>query len=153
MRLPVVARVLIVDDDVATLEVLAQVLGRDGYECLLAEDGRTAMELFNAHEITVALIDFDLPDLTGVQLLREIKWRCPSVPVILMTGSPSQRLMFEASEAGAYTFLTKPIDLTGLRRLVQKASAARGRQMSYSHLGVRRASVLLRWSRWIIRKE
>jgi two-component system response regulator HydG len=154
LRLPVAVRILIVDDDPSTLDVLAQVLARDGYECLVAEDGRSAMEMFRANEVAAALVDFELPDLTGVQLVREIKRLRPSVPVIVMTGNPSQRLMFEASEAGAYTFLTKPIDLTGLRRLVQKASASRARyEMTYSRVEVKRSSVLVKWSRWIVGKD
>jgi len=154
LSLPVVVRLLIVDDDASTREVLAQVLARDGYECLVAEDGRTALELFGDHDIAAVLVDVDLPDLSGVQLLREIKRVRPWVPVIVMTGNPSQRLMFEASEAGAYTFLTKPIDLTGLRRLVQKASASRARyELSYSRVALKRSSVFVKWSRWIVRKD
>lgn len=153
-RLPVVVRVLIVDDDAPTLDVLSRVLARDGYEPLVAEDGKTAMELFNANDISAVLVDVELPDLTGVQLLREIKRLRPSVPVIVMTGNPSQRLMFEANEAGAYTFLTKPIDLTGLRSLVQKASASRARyEVTYSRVEVKRSSVLVKWSRWIVGKD
>ena len=158
--------VLVVDDDKETLDVLCQVLRRDGYRCIPASDGAQAVEAFaSAPEIAVAMIDFDLPDVTGVQLIHEFKRVRPHVPLLLMTGNPSQRVIFEACDAGACTYLRKPIDLQHLRQLLARTLEARGETrgpgglggrsitMTMSNMGMKRTSVFVRWSRWIVRRK
>lgn len=145
---------LIVDDDVSTLEVLCQVLGRDQYECLAATDGLAALELAREHAIGFALLDYELPDMNGVELLRELKKLRPNVPVALMTGNPSQQILFEAMEAGACTFLAKPLNLQQLRGIIGKAFSGETRyHVSMSQMEVKRSSTFVRWSRWIIKNR
>lgn len=150
--------VLVVEDDKETLDVLCQVLRRDGYRCIPASDGAQALEAFAAAEIAVAMIDFELPDLTGVQLIHEFKRAKPDVPLLLMTGNPSQRVIFEACEAGACTYLRKPLDLQRVRQILGRtldAGASDGASitMTMSNMGVKRTSVFIRWSRWIVRRK
>ena len=145
--------VLIVDDDEETRAVLSQVLRRDGIACVTAGNGEEALRMFEANDVSAALIDFELPDLTGVQLIREFKRSRPQIPLLLMTGIASQRVLFEACDAGAYTYLRKPLDLQRVRDLLTRArSQSEGTlRVERTEIQVKRTSVFIRWSRRIVR--
>ncbi|MBT3271034.1 response regulator [Candidatus Poribacteria bacterium] len=146
--------VLVVDDDRETLDVLCQVLRRDGYRCIPAADGAEAVQAFAAAEIAAAMIDFDLPDVTGVQLIQEFKRARPNIPLLLMTGNPSQRVIFEACEAGASSYLRKPLDLQRVRLVLGRTLEGGGSTtMTMTNMEMKRTSVLVRWSRWIVRRK
>jgi DNA-binding NtrC family response regulator len=146
--------VLVVDDDRETLDVLCQVLRRDGYRCIPAADGAEALKAFAEAEIAIAMIDFELPDVTGIQLIREFKRTRPHVPLLLMTGNPSQRVIFEACDAGASSYLRKPLDLQRVRQVLGRTlEGGRSVTVTMSNMQMKRASVLVRWSRWIVRRK
>jgi DNA-binding NtrC family response regulator len=145
--------VLVVDDDQETLEVLCQVLRRDGYRCIPAADGAEALKAFAEAEVAVAMIDFELPDVTGIQLIQEFKRTRPHVPLLLMTGNPSQRVIFEACDAGAATYLRKPLDLQRVRQILGRLESGGSMTVTMSNMGMKRTSVLVRWSRWIVRRK
>ena len=114
-------RILLVDDDMASLEVLGEVLTRAGYDAVSAETGYEALEIVREASIDLALLDFNLPDTTGAELFQQIKRFQPSVPAIIMSANTSQGVKFDVFEAGAYTFISKPIDLPQLLRFVDRA--------------------------------
>ena len=114
-------RILLVDDDMASLEVLGEVLTRAGYDALSAESGYEALKIVREASIDLALLDFNLPDTTGAELLKQIKQFQPDVPAIIMSANTSQGVKFNVFEAGAYTFISKPIDLPQLLRFVSRA--------------------------------
>ncbi len=114
-------RILLVDDDMASLEVLDEVLTRAGYDAVSAETGYEALEIVRKISIDLALLDFNLPDTTGAELLQQIKRFQPSVPAIIMSANTSQGVKFDVFEAGAYTFISKPIDLRQLLGCVSRA--------------------------------
>ena len=114
-------RILLVDDDMASLEVLGEVLTRAGYDAVSAETGYEALEIVREVSIDLALLDFNLPDTTGAELLQQIKRFQPNVPAIIMSANTSQGVKFDVFEAGAYTFISKPIDLRQLMGCVSRA--------------------------------
>ena len=114
-------RILLVDDDMASLEVLGEVLTRAGYDAVSAETGYEALEIVQEISIDLALLDFNLPDTTGAELLQQIKRFQPSVPAIIMSANTSQGVKFDVFDAGAYTFISKPIDLRQLLGFVSRA--------------------------------
>ena len=114
-------RILLVDDDMASLEVLGEVLTRAGYDAVSAETGYEALEIVREISIDLALLDFNLPDTTGAELLQQIKRFQPSVPAIVMSANTSQGVKFDVFDAGAYTFISKPIDLRQLLGCVSRA--------------------------------
>ena len=114
-------RILLVDDDIASLEVLGEVLTRAGYDAVSAETGYEALEIVREISIDLALLDFHLPDTTGAELLQQIKRFQPSVPAIIMSANTSQGVKFDVFDAGAYTFISKPIDLRQLLGFVSRA--------------------------------
>ncbi|GIX06351.1 MAG: hypothetical protein KatS3mg115_0754 [Candidatus Poribacteria bacterium] len=152
-RLMVARPILLVDDDKETVEVLQQVLERDGFRCLAAHTAAEAYELFRTHEVAAALIDFELPDMTGVELIQALKRERPEVPLLLMTGNPSQQVLIEACEAGAYTYLRKPLNLQKVRELLARAveRGGSGSAVGWTEISQERSrSVLVRWRRWIV---
>lgn len=114
-------RILLVDDDMASLEVLGEVLTRAGYDAVSVETGYEALEIVREISIDLALLDFNLPDTTGAELLQQIKRFQPSVPAIIMSANTSQGVKFDVFDAGAYTFISKPIDLRQLLGFVSRA--------------------------------
>lgn len=114
-------RILLVDDDIASLEVLGEVLTRAGYDAVSAESGYEALEIVREASIDLALLDFNLPDTTGAELFQQIKQFQPGVPAIIMSANTSQGVKFDVFEAGAYTFISKPIDLSQLLGFVSRA--------------------------------
>ena len=131
-------RILLVDDDMASLEVLDEVLTRAGYDAVSAETGYEALEIVREISIDLALLDFNLPDTTGAELLQQIKRFQPSVPAIIMSANTSQGVKFDVFEAGAYTFISKPIDLRQLLECVSRALDL-GQQMLSRHQDSRQA--------------
>lgn len=114
-------RILLVDDDMASLEVLGEVLTRAGYDAVSAETGYEALEIIREATIDLALLDFNLPDTTGAELFQQIKQFQPGVPAIIMSANTSQGVKFDVFDAGAYTFISKPIDLPQLLGCVSRA--------------------------------
>jgi DNA-binding NtrC family response regulator len=144
-------RILLVDDDAASLNVLGEVLNRDGYEIFPAVNGYEAFKIIQEDSIDLTILDYDLPDTTGLELLQEIKPKHPGMPVIIMSGNPSQNIRFDAFEAGAYTFIPKPIDLRQFRQFVAHALDFKqqwpSRSQTSSHTIQVRKSILFRWIR------
>ncbi len=142
--------ILIVDDDSQSLEVLVRVLRRDGYHTVIASDGYTALEAARTYPIDIAIVDFNLPDATGAQVLRQIRQFHPSVPVLIM--SADEQNLLPALEAGANSFIPKPINLSVLRNAIARALTRRSNALCSTHSEVRfqRSSMWIRWSRRII---
>ncbi|MCR9144078.1 MAG: response regulator [bacterium] len=114
-------KVLFVDDEDAVREEFGLFLKRKGYEVVTAADGLQAFRLFRREEPDIVLTDFHMPEITGLELLKEIKAIRPEVPVILISGKADMRTAVEALKEDAFDFLQKPVDSTDLLRSVQKA--------------------------------
>lgn len=144
-------RILLVDDDVSSLEVLGEVLKRAGYEIFSAENGYEALKIIQSDSIDLAILDYELPDTTGLELLQQIKPMQPSVPVIIMSGNTSQNIRLDVFEAGAYTFIPKPINLRQFQQFVAQALNFRQRWTSgsetSSHVIQIKKSIFFRWIR------
>ena len=143
--------ILVVDDDVESLEVIAQNLHRLGYEVIPALDGRSALEMVRQGVVDLAVVDYNLPDLDGLQVLKLIKSINSTLPVIIVSASgTNHNLLFDLLEAGAYAFVPKPICVPDFRRTIERALES----SSPSTRGDRpsRGSVFFRWRSWIIRR-
>jgi cyclic di-GMP phosphodiesterase len=105
-------KVLVVDDYEANLRGLGQLLRSAGYSVLTAANGRDALDIVRRERPDVVLLDVIMPELSGVDVCRELK-RSPEtclVPVILISGAQERQTIVAGLEAGADDFLTKPID-------------------------------------------
>lgn len=119
--------VLILDDDPNLRRTLGDILALKGFSFLLAQKGQQALELVAAHEVAVALIDLRLDDMSGLEVLSQIKAISPDTECILLTGYASQNSAIEAVNRGAYSYVQKPADLEQLfvtiKRAVEKRAA------------------------------
>lgn len=143
-----IRRILLADDDPNCLDAIDQILRRDGYQTFTIDNGRAAIEAINKNEIDLAILDFNMPDMDGLHVLHEIRRMRRNFPVILMTAEPSKELRFASLDAGAYSFITKPIHIPSFRQIVAKAlQTPRIRTVE-----VRRQLVITRWIRRIKNK-
>ncbi len=104
---PVLARVLVVDDERSMRELLSIVLRRDGHDVLVAEDGRTAIDVMRRERIDILITDIRMPELSGVDVLREAKQIDPGIISIVMTAFSSTDTAVEALRLGAADYVNK----------------------------------------------
>jgi len=114
-------RVLVADDDHALRTSLERVLIQAGYAVGGAESGRQALELLRQTSFEVAVVDLVLPDMEGLELLKEIRLIQPDTEVIVATAYGSIESAVEAMRWGAYDYLTKPFQTAELLTTVGKA--------------------------------
>ena len=115
------SKVLIVDDEVNLGGMLEDILGEYDFETAFAPDGGRAVELMKSFKPTVALVDFKLGSVTGLELADTFRSIDPDLPVILMTAYASLDLAVKAIQNDIYDFIAKPIDRSHLLRSIAKA--------------------------------
>lgn len=111
--------ILIVDDEENFLLLLERILTRDGYKVYTAQDGNRALELIAKGEFRAAVLDMKMFPVDGLTLLGILKARAPTIPVVMITAYPTQDSYAEAMENGASAYLTKPLDMDELRRVLR----------------------------------
>ena len=99
-------KVLVIDDNVKIVEVLAEYLKAEGYEPITAIDGTTALELAQTHRPDIALVDVMLPGIDGLELTR--RFQQLDIPVILVTARSDEVDRLVGLEIGADDYITKP---------------------------------------------
>jgi two-component system response regulator PilR (NtrC family) len=115
------SRVLVVDDERSMRELLTIVLRRDGYEVLVAEDGLAAVELMKRERIDILITDIRMPQMSGVDVLREAKRIDPEIISIVMTAFASTETAVEALRLGAADYVNKSPNATNeVRNRVRK---------------------------------
>lgn len=112
--------ILVVDDEEHQRSVLAGFLRKKKYIVLEAGSAREAIARARAEHVDVVLTDFKMPEKTGVDLLKDIRTLNPETTVVLMTAFGTIEGAVEAMRAGAYDYLTKPIELDQLELLLQR---------------------------------
>lgn len=114
-------RILIVDDEPDIRELLDITLGRMKLDTRSAKNLAEAQALLAGEAFDLCLTDMRLPDGTGLELVQHIQQRFPQLPVAMITAYGSLETAIDALKAGAFDFLTKPVDLGRLRELVSSA--------------------------------
>jgi len=114
-------RVLIVDDEKGIRFAFAKALETDGFEVIEAETGTDTLKKAKEHQIDVILLDMKLPDMTGIEVLRELKQASIDTPVIMMTAFGDIELAVEAMQLGADNFRTKPFNVMEMKECIKKA--------------------------------
>lgn len=116
--------ILVVDDNRQISDFLSVTLLPDlGYEVLVARDAKTAIQVIKQHKanLDLMLLDLQLPDLTGLELLRHLDKDGYHIPTILMTGHGSEQVAAEAFRLGVHDYLSKPLDETLLSEAITRA--------------------------------
>lgn len=119
-------RVLVADDDVDLLELIAFYLFKEGFYVLTALDGASALEIFANVPVSLAVVDRDVPGTDGLTVCKTVRARS-STPVIILSGSAAEHDVLYAFESGADDYLTKPVSprtlLARVQALLRRAQA------------------------------
>jgi len=118
-------RILVVDDERSMRELLAIVLRREGYEVLLAENGKSAIATLEREPVDILISDIKMPDLSGVEVLRAAKRIDQDILGIMITAFASTDTAVEAMRLGACDYLSKPFDVDLLRMKVREKIESR----------------------------
>ena len=116
-------KILVVDDDEIALAVLKKILENDQHEVELAEDGVTALEILRSQDIRIVISDWNMPNITGIDLCRQIRSNqtIGYTYFILITARKSKEDMIDGLSAGADDFISKPIEPAELLARVRTA--------------------------------
>jgi two-component system response regulator HydG len=127
--MPKQTHMLVVDDDAGHLATLKTIARSWGYRVSTADDGSTAVEMAKEQPFDMILMDVRMAEMDGIEALRQIKTYNPAIPILIMTAYSSVASAVDAIKAGAYDYLTKPLDFETLRLTVERA-------MEHTHLKV-----------------
>jgi two-component system, NtrC family, response regulator AtoC len=116
-----VNKALVIDDDKATLELLKFQLESEGYQTTTAERGEKGLEYIKDGEFDIILTDLNLPDISGIEMVRRSKELSPLTEIIMVTGFGSVEKAIEATKAGAFYYVEKPVEFEELLVLIEKA--------------------------------
>src|SRR2546422_9946631 len=108
------AKILVVDDEQMFCDLLRAVLGRHGHEVITVMSGADALEQFKRHRPHMILLDLIMPDMNGIEVLKQIRAVDPKASVIMLTGGGSDELEDRARELGVTDFLRKGLSLKSL---------------------------------------
>ena len=124
--------VLVIDDERNMRWVLERALQKAGYDVLTAERGELGLQLFARHRVDLVLLDLKMPGMDGLAVLRELRQRSTSVPILLLTAYATVPTAVEALQLGASDYLRKPFDLESILSQINRFLAdqvrATGRQ-------------------------
>jgi len=113
--------ILVVDDLKSIRQTLSGMLGDEGYNVVLAEDGYQAIEIAKQNPFDLIFMDIKMPGINGVQTFREIKKINPQAVVIMMTAYSVEDLVREALGEGAYGVVYKPFDIEKIVSIIESA--------------------------------
>jgi len=113
-------KVIVADDERSIRDMLSAALTQWGYQVFLAGSGAEALGMLKGQLLDAALIDIRMPEMDGIELLRELKRYDSSMEVVIMTGYPTVITAVEALKEGAYDYLTKPLIMDELKHLLAR---------------------------------
>jgi DNA-binding NtrC family response regulator len=114
-------RVIVVDDEKNQREMLAGFLDRKGYQVTTADSAEAAVEMIGRRSFEIGLFDMKMSGESGLDLLKKVKAKDPEMQVLMITAFGTVETAVEAMRAGAYDYLSKPINLDELLELLKKA--------------------------------
>jgi DNA-binding NtrC family response regulator len=120
-----VAEILVVDDDQSIATAFERFLRHEGHVCTVASNAEDAVRLVGARDPDLVVMDIRMPGVDGLQALQEMRSRFPDVYVVMMTAYGTSQTSIDAIRAGAFEYITKPLDLDQLRTVIAHALAAR----------------------------
>ncbi len=115
------ASILVIEDDLTFSRILDGFLTKQGFSVSLAHQGAQGLQLFGSKNFDLVLLDYRLPDTTGMDVLTELKKTSPATQVIIMTSFSDIRTAVKAMQVGAFEYITKPVNPDELLMIVQQA--------------------------------
>ncbi|MCE3239505.1 MAG: UDP-3-O-(3-hydroxymyristoyl) N-acetylglucosamine deacetylase [Deltaproteobacteria bacterium] len=129
--------ILVVDDEDKVRESVKEVLTDEGYRVLDTADATCVLEMIEAEQPGLVLLDIWMPKIDGIGLLKEIKSKKPSTNVVMISGHGNIHTAVTATKFGAFDFIEKPVSLDGLLHTVQRALGELPVPQSLSEIGQR----------------
>ena len=114
-------KILLVDDNKGQRVTLESILKRSGFEVVSADCGGTALIAAESEQFAAALLDIKMPDITGIDVLKELKKNQPDIIVIMMTGFAESQYAIDALNAGASAYLLKPANVEQVKAMLGHA--------------------------------
>ncbi len=127
-------RILIVDDDKQICTILSALVRKQGFEAVTAYDGQKALKVVRTEAPDLMLVDIMLPDIDGMEVLRQTRDLDPELPVVFITGHADSRGAVKAIKAGAHDYLAKPFDNHEVIRIIHRALAERALKLKVRQL-------------------
>lgn len=115
-------RILIVDDERDIRDASERILSRLGFQLVTAKRGEEALQVFKEAHPAIVLLDLKMPGMDGMEVLKHLRERDPSILVIVITGYATVETAIEAMKRGAYDFISKPFEPDQLRIVVNRAA-------------------------------
>lgn len=115
------ASILLIEDDLTFSRILEGFLTRKGYQVTTAHKGKDGLRAFESKSFDFILLDYRLPDTTGMDILLEIRKTNAAVPIVIMTSFNDIRTAVKAIKSGAYEYITKPVNPDELLMILQQA--------------------------------
>ncbi|HEY0385753.1 MAG TPA: response regulator [Pyrinomonadaceae bacterium] len=113
--------ILVIEDQEDLAELYEDVIKNGGYGARMALTGEEGLAEFRAHGADTVLLDMTLPEMPGVEVLREIRLLNASVPVIVITGEENDQLHRQCERLGVHDYMTKPVDYNALLTAIKLA--------------------------------
>jgi DNA-binding NtrC family response regulator len=113
--------ILIIDDDQNQRKTLTDIIAAKGYQTLVAADGAAGLAVLQENPVNLVLTDLGLPDISGIDILSEVKSLYPDIQVLILTGIATVDSAVEATNLGAFSYLRKPYDIDQLLLQIQRA--------------------------------
>ncbi|MNF45274.1 putative transcriptional regulatory protein YedW [compost metagenome] len=107
-------KILIVEDEIGIANFLKQGLEEEGYEVLVANDGKTGYELALSQKVNIILLDWILPEMTGIEVCKSIRKTDSKTPIIFLTAKDTVQETIEGLKAGANDYIKKPFSFDEL---------------------------------------
>lgn len=115
------AKILVADDSAYMRSILKDLLLRSGYEVAgEAENGKEAVRLYEKLAPDLVLMDILMPEMSGIQALKEIKEKYPDSRIVMLGALGQQNLVVEAMQAGASEFFVKPVQAEKVAEVIEK---------------------------------
>jgi DNA-binding NtrC family response regulator len=118
-------KLLVIDDDAGNRRLVTAIFDRQGFEVLAARDGTSGIEMAQASQPDVVLLDLRMPGLDGFEVLEQFKASRPGMPVVILTGSQDVKDAVRATQLGAFNYLTKPVNPDEIVVVVRRALETR----------------------------
>lgn len=112
-------KILVIDDDSIIRTLLSNSLAKAGYAVLLAADGETGLEMVKDEQPDLVITDFQMPGISGLEVITALQQSNPGLPVILLTAHGDVALTIKSIQIGAYDFIEKPIQMHELLLIIR----------------------------------
>jgi len=120
------ANILIVEDEASQRKLLADFLKNEGHKVISAPNGTEALNLVKNQHVEIILLDYKMPDMTGLDVLKEVRKINPEIDVVIITAFGTIDAAVTAIKEGARDYLTKPVDLNTLLLMIDRLTERRG---------------------------